>query len=221
MMYSSSDPETQKRIRKTFLIIGAIVAIFMVLFFNRFAQPRALSTNEMQLNGLVMFEQPRAFEDFSFIDHRGEVFDQASLIGKWTMLFPGFTFCPDICPITLSILADTWELLDADPKEDLQILMMTVDPHRDTPERLAQYVPFFNENFIGITADIGKTLWVAQQLNIAMSVVNPDTAGDFYSIDHSANIVLINPRGHYAGYFKPPFDAGRLKLTYQSAWGQF
>jgi protein SCO1/2 len=99
--------------------------------------------------------------------------------------------------------------------------MMSVDPYRDTPERLSQYVPYFNENFIGITTDIGRTLWVAQQLNIAMTVVNPETAGDYYSVDHSGNIILINPRGHYAGYFKPPFDAPRLKLTYQSVWRQF
>lgn len=221
MMYSSSDPEVQKRIRKTFAIIAVIVAVFLVLFFNRFTQPRVLSQNEMLLNGLVIFEQPRAFEDFSFIDHNGEVFDQSDLEGKWTMIFPGFTFCPDICPLTLSILAETWDLLEDGPREDLQVLMMSVDPHRDTSERLAQYVPYFNENFIGITTDIGKTLWIAQQLNIAMSVVNPETAGDYYSIDHSANIVLINPRGHYAGYFKPPFDAPRIKLTYQSVWTQF
>jgi protein SCO1/2 len=220
-MYSSSDPETQKRIRKTFAIIGVIVVIFLVLFFNRMMQPRALTNSQMLINGLSMFEQPRAFEDFSFIDHNGEVFDQDNLNGKWTMIFPGFTFCPDICPVTMSILGQAWDLIDDKPKEDLQVVMMTVDPHRDTPERLAQYVPYFNENFVGITADISKTLWVAKQLNIAMTVVNPDTAGDFYSISHSGNIVLINPRGHYAGYFKPPFDVGRIKLTYQSAWGQF
>ena len=221
MMYSSSDPDVQKRIRKTFAIIGVIVAVFLVLFFNRFMQPRVLSSNEMLLNGLVMFEQPRAFEDFEFTAHTGETFAQADLEGKWTMIFPGFTFCPDICPITMTILAETWDLLDEKPKEKLQVVMMTVDPNRDTPERLSQYVPYFNENFIGLTTDIGKTLWVAQQLNIAMTVVNPETAGDYYSIDHSGNIILINPRGHYAGYFKPPFDASRLKLTYQSAWGQF
>lgn len=220
-MYATSDRETQQRIRKTFVTIGVIVVVFLLLFFNRIMQPRALTSNQMLINGLTMFEQPRAFEDFSFTDHNGDVFDQADLEGKWTMIFPGFTFCPDICPTTLATLADTWEILDDNTREDLQVLMMSVDPHRDTLERLSQYVPYFNENFIGIATDIGNTLWVAQQLNIAMSVVNPETAGDYYSIDHSANIVLINPRGHYAGYFKPPFDPGRIKLTYQSVWGQF
>lgn len=220
-MFASSDPEVQKRIIKTFVIIGIIILVFLLLFFNRMMQPRLLTNNEMLLNGLVIFDQPRSFEDFSFMDHRGQVFDQENLEGKWTMIFPGFTFCPDICPITMSLLAETWELLDERPRNDLQVVMMTVDPNRDTSERLAQYVPYFNESFVGITADIGKTLWVAQQLNIAMSVVNPETAGDFYTVDHSGNIILINPRGHYAGYFKPPFDAGRLKLTYQSVWGQF
>ena len=221
MKYAVSDPDTRKRIRLTAAVILTIIVVFLSLFFNRILQPRALNQNEMLLNGLVMFEQPRAFEDFEFTDHRGETFDSSDLEGKWTMIFPGFTFCPDICPITMAMLAEAWDLIDDKPKADLQVVMMTVDPFRDTPERLGQYVPYFNENFVGITADIGKTLWVAQQLNIAMTVVNPETAGDFYTIDHSGNIVFINPRGHYAGYFKPPFDASRIKLTYQSAWVQF
>ncbi len=221
MFISATDPHTRKRILLTAGVVLLLIATFLSAFFWRITQPRALTSAEMQVNGLVMFEQPRAFENFEFTDHRGNSFDASDLEGKWTMLFPGFTFCPDICPITMAMLAETWEVLDERPRENLQVVMMSVDPNRDTPERLSQYVPYFNENFIGITADISSTLYVAQQLNIAMSVVNPETAGDYYTIDHSGNIVLINPRGHYAGYFKPPFDSARIKLTYQSAWIQF
>lgn len=221
MMSSIANLSVQKRIRLTATVIVAVILLFLTLFYLRITQPRILSHNDMMLNGLVLFEQPRALEGFNFIDHRGEPFDQNNLIGKWTMLFPGFTFCPDICPITMSVLAQMWDMVDERPLADLQVVMMTVDPNRDDAERLSQYVPYFNENFIGLTAGIGETLYVAQQLNIAMSVVNPETAGDYYSIDHSGNIILINPRGHYAGYFRPPFDAGRLKLTYQSARAEF
>lgn len=221
MLISATDTHTRNRIKLTALVIVLVVITFLSMFFWRITQPRALTTNEMQLNGLVVFEQPRAFEGFEFTSHTGETFDQSDLEGKWTMIFPGFTFCPDICPITMSILAQTMDILDKGPREDLQVVMMSVDPFRDTPERLSQYVPYFDESFIGLTTDISSTLYVAQQLNIAMTVVNPETAGDYYTIDHSGNIILINPRGHYAGYFKPPFDPARIKLTYQSVWIQY
>ena len=116
-------------------------------------------------------------------------------------------------------LASFWELLDEKPREDLQVVMLSLDPQRDTPERLNQYVSYFNENFIGLTSDIETLTRVGAQWNIAFTVVNPAEVGDeFYTVDHSGNIVLIGPEGYYQGFFRPPFDPSRLKLTYQSVW---
>ena len=175
----------------------------------------------MEVNGAVMLPTPREFMDFQLIDKNGDPFTKENFEGKWTMIFPGFTNCPDICPITMAMLAKTYEQMDAKPKENLQVVLMTADPNRDTPERLKQYVEYFNPEFQAMTGDYSTLINLGVQLSIAFSVVDPSTAGDDYLVEHSGNIVLINPNGHYHGYFKPPFEASRLKVTYQSAWVSF
>ena len=89
---------------------------------------------------------------------------------------------------------------------------------RDTVDKLAEYVPYFNQDFVGLTGDFIEIKRLANQLNIAFNKVvhNPDEGGDDYSVDHSGNIALINPYGHYHAFFKPPLDVARLKLTYLS-----
>ena len=206
---------------KTTLVILAVIALFLSLFVYKISQPRILSDQEMSANGAMILQTPREFMDFELLDKNGQPFTKEQFEGKWTLLFPGFTYCPDICPITMAMLAKTYDQMDEKPKENLQVVLMSVDPNRDTPERLKQYVEYFNPDFQAITGDISTLLNLGVQLNIAFSVINPETAGDNYLIEHSGNVVLINPNGHYHGYFKPPFEASRLKVTYQSAWAEF
>lgn len=204
-------------------IIGVLLMIFIFTsgFVWKINQPRALRVSDMQANGLMVFEQPREVLPFTLNSHLGEPFTRDSLLGKWTMVFPGFTNCPDICPITLATLADMWDFLDAKPKSNLQVVMLSVDPKRDTPEKLGQYVPYFNDEFIGVTGDLRTTANLASQLSIAFTIVDPTEELETYNVDHTGNIVLINPEGHYHGFFRPPFDPAKLKLTYQSAWIQY
>ena len=113
-----------------------------------------------------------------------------------------------------------WDYLDAKPKADLQVVMLSVDPNRDTVEKLGQYVPYFSEDFTGLTGDLRTIANLATQLNIAFDIIDPDTAEGNYNVAHSGNIVLVNPAGNYQGFFKPPFDPAILKLNYQSVWVQ-
>ena len=219
MLNPELDATGRRRVLITAGIILACIALFLSLFFWKINQPRALNRAELNANGLFMFDAPRRFEDFTFVDEQGQDFGREQLLGKWTMIFPGYTFCPDICPVTLAELGRMWQLLDAGPREDLQVALLSVDPHRDTPERLRQYVGYFSEDFRGITSDLETLTRVGAQWNVAFTLVDPAEVGDdFYTVDHSGNIVLINPAGHYVGFFKPPFDPTRLKLTYQSVW---
>ena len=219
MLNPELDSQGRRRVQITVLIMATCVLFFLTMFFWKMTQPRALTRAELNANGLVLFEVPRRFDDFAFIDDQGQPFTREDLLGKWTMVFPGFTNCPDICPVTMAELTKFWELLDDKPKEDLQVVMLSLDPHRDTPERLSQYVSYFNEDFMGLTSDIETLTRVGAQWNIAFTVVNPAEVGDeFYSVDHSGNIVLISPEGYYQGFFRPPFDPTRLNLTYQSTW---
>jgi len=217
---SHVDEKTRKAIRKTAVIVVAVIFVLVVAFFWKITQPRALRVADMAANGLVVFSEPREVLPFELVDHRGNTFTRDNLVGKWTMIFPGFTFCPDICPTTMAQLGQMWEYLDDKPKKDLQVIMLSVDPNRDTVEKLGQYVPYFNEDFTGLTGNLGTIANLATQMNIAFDIINPDNAPDSYDVAHSANIVLLNPDGNYQGFFKPPFDPAILKLNYQSVWVQ-
>lgn len=209
-----------KGVRNTVLIIVAVIILFTSAFFWKINQPRALTEKEMAANGLILFDSAREVLPFELENHLGEKVTRDDFLGNWTMIFAGFTHCPDICPATMATLSKMYELLDEKPRENLQVMMLSVDPNRDTPETLAQYVPYFNSDFVGLTGDLRIISNLAAQLSIAVDYSYLSSEEESYNVDHSGNIVLINPQGNYLGFFKPPFDPTLLKLTYQSAWIQ-
>ena len=206
---------TKTRVWFTVAGILLFIAIILLSFVNRIQQPRVMSATEMQINGLYVFDTPRDPGDFTLVDHRGEPFTKEALKGHWTLLFFGFTHCPDICPTTLSFLAKLQQELATTEAADTQVVMVTVDPARDTPEVLAAYIPYFDPEFTGVTGDFIKILSFARSFNAPFRKV---TAADgSYELDHSANVVLVNPRGDYHGFFKAPLDLAKVKVTYRSA----
>ena len=173
------------------------------------------SLGQLKLNGAFMFDTPRALPEFALVDHRGTPFNGDSLKGQWTLVFFGFTYCPDICPTTMAFLSRFVGELEGLPEgEDTRVVMVSVDPARDTPERLAEYVPYFNPAFTGVTGEFLDIHRFATALNTPFRKV-PGEDGN-YQVDHSANVVLINPRGDYHGFFKAPLDLAKMKVTYRS-----
>ena len=135
--------------------------------------------------------------------------------GRWSLVFFGFTHCPDICPTTMAFLDGFVASLEEDEAADTQVVMVTVDPARDTVEQLAGYVPYFNPAFVGVTGEFLDVHRFATALNTPFRKVPGQ--GDDYQVDHSANVVLINPRGDYHGFFKAPLDRAKMLGTYRSA----
>lgn len=197
-------------------VVGVLIFMLVVVggFIHRIGQPRLLSTSEMQANGLYLMDPPRDFGEFALLDHRGEAFTPASLEGRWTLIFFGFTYCPDVCPTTMAFLDRFVGELEGTEAEDTSVVMISVDPARDTVEQLASYVPFFNEDFTGVTGEFLDLFRLATGLNTPFRKVAGQ--GDDYQVDHSANVVLINPRGHYHGFFKAPLDLAKMKVTYRA-----
>lgn len=203
------------RIRLTVLGVLLLVSVIMLSFINRIQMPRVMTDTEMQINGLYVFETPRDPGAFELLDHRGESFNADALQGHWTLLFFGFTHCPDICPTTLAFLSQLMAELETTEAADTRVVMVTVDPSRDTAAVLADYVPYFNPAFTGVTGEFVDVLSFAQRFNAPFRKV---TASDgTYQLDHSANVALVNPRGHYHGFFKAPLDLAKAKVTYRSA----
>lgn len=207
---------TKRNIRLTFL--GAITfSICVVLFFvYSITRTREMSEQEMKTNGAFIFEQPREIAPFALVDQNGNPFTKAELKGHWSLMFFGFTFCPDVCPTTLAEMTKMMKALDEKYTGDTKVVFVSIDPGRDTPVKIKPYIEYFNPEFTGVTGEFLALKRFATELNVPFAKV-PGGTPDNYQLEHGGSVVLINPEGQYAGFFKAPIEAGKLRLTYQSA----
>jgi protein SCO1/2 len=196
----------QQGIRNSLFWIAGFIALIFGLFVASYMTPKSLSKEQFQELGFYRFDTARQISQFNLIDHTGTRVTNNSLEGSWSLLFFGFTYCPDICPTTLSILNEAVSNLDNPP----QVIMVSVDPERDTPSLLADYVPRFNPAFKGYTGEFDEIVSVATELNVAFGKVPGPELGT-YTVDHSASIVVMNPLGHYAGFIRGPHNAQNIQ----------
>ena len=206
----------QKRgIRLTVAFALVFIAGILGMFIHGLNQAPALSDEELKARGVFLFDKPRSFKTFELLDYEGKPFTLESLKGKWSLIFFGFTYCPDVCPTTMALLNRFYEKqLDGDYAGDLQIVMVSVDPARDTPEKLYDYVRYFNPDFIGVTGEFLDLHRLATQLNIPFN--KQPGGGENYLVEHSGNVAIINPRGHYVGFFRAPLNLSQLTTGYES-----
>jgi len=156
----------------------------------------------------LLWPNPKPLSDFELRDQAGRPFDLARLEGAWTLLFFGYTHCPDVCPMTLSVLDDVDDLLaqaGRDPS-NLQYVFVSVDPERDSLEHLGDYVTYFDEDFLGVTGDDAALKELTRQLGALYVRSEPDENGD-YVVDHTAAVFLIDPRARLIALFQAPHDA--------------
>ena len=214
-------------VRNSVLACVAFIAIVVGMYFYSVTRTPVLNVQELQQQGVVVLPVARELEEFALLDHRGDVFDVNSLLDRWSFLFFGFSACPDVCPTALAALAQVERqlqtnidsALDSSLKERFNVVFVTVDPERDDAPTLTQYVEVFSPRFTGVTGSLAQLAEFARQLNVAFMKV-PVEGGD-YSVDHTGNIVIINPLGHYHGFIKMPHDAEKILLGYRSVAGAF
>ena len=151
-------------------------------------EPPKLPFNAVDITGAVGYGN-----DFRLIDHTGKPRTMADFRGKVVAIFFGFTHCPDVCPTTLAEMKQVMQLLGKD-SERLQVLFITIDPRRDTPELLSKYVPSFNPTFLGLYGDAAATSKVAKDFKIIYRAV-PGKTADSYTMDHSAGMLVFDPEG--------------------------
>ncbi len=157
------------------------------------------SSRPLALRAGIALPDPRPIADFAFVDEDGRPFRRENLEGRWSLLFTGFTHCPDVCPTTLALMAELRRRLDRD---DLQFVFVSVDPERDTPEVVARYLAHFDPAFVGATGARAEMERFTAALGLAQ-VRNPGVDDD-YTVDHSTALVLIDPEARIAGYFQAP-----------------
>ena len=155
----------------------------------------------------TLYQAPRPLPDLAgLVDHRGEPLSRERFEGQWTWLFFGFTHCPDVCPITLDLLARAQRQLAGD--EPPQIALVTVDPERDDPEAMSRYVTHFGTDTLGITGGKDALESLAAAMYVSFGRVPLENGG--YTMDHSAGIFFVNPRAEVIAVTTPPHTADHV-----------
>jgi protein SCO1 len=189
----------------------ALIAVTMIvagMVGYRLLQTAPAKSKPPLTQAATLLPELRPLPPFSLVDQRGHDYDNQRQLGHWTLLSFGYTHCPDICPTTLAMLAQMKQQLQHDGMQvPLEIGFVTIDPARDTPQRLADYVSYFDPAFLGITGTPDRIKALTAPLGIlSHKVVTEDSAMD-YVMDHSASLVLLDPQGRYYALFSPPHDA--------------
>ncbi len=149
---------------------------------------------------------PVGLAEFSLLDQNGDPFSRASFGGHWNLVFFGFTHCPDICPLTLQLLADARkQMLDAGLQVLPRIVLVSVDPERDTPEIIGEYVSYFGDGVVGVTGDLAEVRKLTDGLGVFFE---KSSVGDGdYSVNHSAVVIVIDPQSRFHALFSAPHVA--------------
>ncbi|WP_374438457.1 SCO family protein [Pseudomonas panipatensis] len=197
------------RVNKTVLILAAIVALILGLTVHKVInQQHRLDPTVMLDAGIVLLPQTRSVPSLQFQDQDGKAFDTANLKGRWSLLFFGYTFCPDVCPTTLAQLRELQGKLPPEVSKQLQVIFVSVDPHRDTPARLKEYLGFFNAGFQGLVGSDENIQKLANAVSIPY--IPADTSKPNYTVDHSGNLVIVGPDGTQHGFIRAPLNNAKL-----------
>lgn len=202
-----------------------LLLIALVLGLACFAGWYALSSNsndsaslssQLKKHDAFKFSQALPVSDVPFINEEGQSVSKQQNLGKWSFLFFGYTFCPDICPTTLSVMQQMWMQLSPEVQETTQVVFVSVDIERDTPEQLKTYMDYFEPAFTAFTGNEKSLHSFTAELNAVYAKVDRlNEAGEVdpelgYLMDHSANIAILDPSGNYYGFIKPPFTPKKM-----------
>ncbi|MEZ5933105.1 MAG: SCO family protein [Alphaproteobacteria bacterium] len=147
--------------------------------------------------------------DFELVDQTGSPIADEDFKGSWQLVFFGFTYCPDICPTTLDTVSAVMEALGSDA-DSVAPLFITVDPERDTPDVMADYVANFDSRIIGLTGSPEQIKAAAQAFRVYYNKAENTDAPDDYSMDHSAFLYLMGPNGEYVSHFSHNDDVEKI-----------
>lgn len=184
------------------LALVLLAAIAAGIMFSR-----GVLDQSQELRAASVFPTPRLLNEFELATAEGEVFDEQTLKGQWTLLFFGFTNCPDICPDTLASLSQSMDALRLMNKDPLpEVVFVSVDPKRDQGELLSDYVAWFDEAFTAVTGNDEQLAGLTQQLGVIFVRDEADPQTGYYNVDHSAAVMIIDPEGRLYGRFGHPLD---------------
>ncbi|WP_460119313.1 SCO family protein [Pseudomonas sp. S2_C03] len=198
------------RTQKTVFILVALIALVLGLTINKVLSGKGQGDPTALIDaGIILLPQSRTLPDVTMTDQDGKPVAVNQLQGKWSLLFLGYTFCPDICPTTLAQLRQIKSELPPEAVNNLQIILVSVDPNRDTPKQLKQYLGYFDPQFQGLTpASVDDIQKLANAVSIPF--IPADTSKPNYTVDHSGNLAVIGPDGKQRGFIRAPLNNQKL-----------
>ena len=196
---------------RTATVVAAVAALALGL--GTWLVLNARKSPPLTIDGYVL-ATPRDLPAVELVDEHGEPFRPHDFVGRWSFLYFGYTYCPDVCPLTLVELAKVKRELAADGlSEPSAFYFVSVDPERDTPARLREYVAYFDPDLRGLTGSPAALAALAQATDTIFDVPD-DSAGDNYLVSHSSNVVLLDPNGRVHAVFAAPRDPPRLAADF-------
>lgn len=196
--------------QKIWIVLAGIVALSAGAFVA-VVKPFQPSTPTPEY--FQYFPEPRNLAEISLVDQTNTSVDNTVFNGRWSLLFLGYTYCPDICPTTMASLGRVYpELKKIGSDNAVQVVFVSVDPNRDTPERLASYVEYFNAEFVALTGEHAQLFPFVRSLGL-MYAIAESTDNPNYLVDHSASVVVVDPQGRALGRFKPKYTPGELAVS--------
>ncbi len=212
---SSQAPSPGRRKRRAALVAVVVLAVAGGLAagwvaYSLTERIGGSATGAAEIEGFLWPDPPRVAE-FELTDHDGKPFDRGRLLGRWSMLYFGYTHCPDACPITLTVLREVEKQLERTPSihERFQGVFVSVDPARDSLEHLGRYVAYFSSRFIGVTGEEERLSAATRGFGVVYRLAEPDESGS-YLVDHTSSLLLVDPRGRLVGVFGLPHEAKDL-----------
>jgi protein SCO1/2 len=182
----------------TLSVIGIVIGIYTETYYQR-------NTPQEYMEG-VFWPNPKQIGAFSMTDQNLREFTQEKLLGQWTFVFFGYTNCPDVCPTTMAVLNEVYRLInDAKNPIDTQIIFITIDPERDSLDKLAGYIGHFNSNFIALGGTQEQLDSFASQIGISYLYESAAEDGS-YLVSHTSSIFLFDTKARLISLFSQPFN---------------
>ena len=201
-----------------------IIFVFLVLFgmsvlFAYFQSlPSLLQKKPTLLTGKIL-TRPMELDNFELIDQNNQTFNNESLKGNWTILFFGYTNCPDLCPTTIYKLAEVKNDVNQNlPSKNFNTVLVTLDPDRDTPERLDEYIGYFDESMLGVTGTYKNIQSFSSNLSVFYQRINKDGGYDF---NHTASIFVFNQDGSLFATMSPATSVSELRDDFYTILNNF
>lgn len=195
--------------RTTLIVLVAAVAAGLGLWLSQRQFGAPAPTQWPETRQVRLFDPPRELPDFNLRQSDGTPLVPGELHGHWTLVFLGFTHCPDVCPTTLARLAGAQKQWASVPEARRpRVLFISVDPERDTPDRIGEYAHAFHPDTLAATADVPALENFVRSLSMVFAKVplGDDAPAGEYTIDHSASMAVLDPQGRMAGVLQQPFD---------------